>query len=60
VSSPPHDIFPKGNTLNQVLRRIDEIKHMTHDVIYDDEVIDVQALFPQELEPQDNIDELII
>lgn len=57
---PPHDIFPKGNTLNQVLRRIDEIKHMTHDVIYDDEVIDVQALFPQELEPQDNIDELII
>lgn len=57
----PHDIFPEGNTLDQVLRRIDEIKHMTHDVVYDDEVIDVQALLPPtEIEPEDNIDELII
>lgn len=57
---PPHVIFPEGNTLNQVLRRIDEIKHMKHDVVYEDELINVGSLTPQELEPEDNIDELII
>lgn len=49
---PPHDIFPKGNTLNQVLRRIDEIEHL-RDEIYENELINI-ALDPQ----LEHVDEL--
>lgn len=54
---PPHAIFPVGNTLNQVLRRIDIIKECKHpniDEIYEDHVIDI-ALDPQ-LELIDDLD----
>lgn len=53
---PPHEIFPEGNTLNQILRRIDVIKHMENKVTYTDELIDVGSP-PQEPEPEDNINE---
>lgn len=54
---PPHLLFKEGNELNQVLRRINEIRELKiEDINYESDIIpvDVEALSPQ-IEPSDNI-----